>query len=68
MTRIGDDVVRSSEHLEGGVPFHTIVFAEICLLRAVDFCDGDALLLKCSCSLFVLGCQGLAVSAPGGKD
>jgi hypothetical protein len=45
-----------------------VVTAEVGLLGAVNLGHSNVLLLEGSGGLLVLGCESLAVSAPGGED
>lgn len=68
LATVGGDVVKALEDLEGGVALNAVILAEVSLLSAVDLGELDVLLLEGGGSLLVLGCEGLAVTAPGGED
>lgn len=65
---VGSDVVKATEDLEGGVALHTVLLAEVGLFCAVDLDELDVLLLQSGGRLFVFWGEGLAVTAPWGKD
>lgn len=68
LARVGSDIVKATEDLEGGVTLDALVFAEVGLLGAVNLGELDVLLLESCGGLLVLGGEGLAVTAPGSKD
>jgi hypothetical protein len=68
LARVGSDIVKATEDLEGGVTLDALVFAEVGLLSAVNLGKLDVLLLESCGGLLVLGGEGLAVAAPGSKD
>lgn len=61
-------VVDTAEDLESGVSLDAVALAQLLLLGAVDLCEGNILVLELGGGLFVLGSEGLAVSAPGSED
>lgn len=61
-------ILSLAEDLESWVTLNTLVLAQLCLLCAVDLCESNVLLLKGSRSLLVLRSEGLAVTAPRGKN
>lgn len=65
---VGGDIVRAAEDLESGVALDAILLAEILLLGAVDFGEGDLLVFERRGGFFVLGGEGFAVAAPGCED
>lgn len=68
LARVGSDILKATEDLEGGVTLDALVFAEVGLLSAVNLGELDVLLLEGCSGLLILGGEGLAVTAPGSKD
>jgi hypothetical protein len=68
LARVGSDILKATEDLEGGVTLDAMVFAEVGLLSAVNLGELDVLLLEGCSGLLILGGEGLAVTAPGSKD
>lgn len=62
------DVVKATEDLDGRIALDAIIFAQLCLLCAVNFDEGNILLFQSGCSLLILRCESLAVATPWRKE